>query len=95
MSPSMELSILHTQPLDLPNTPKLHTHLIKFPYNECRVIEGSDLLIAMSIYNGHSLQAHGLHGGLWGEKESMVEVVEELLTGRMREGGRERERERN
>ncbi len=56
------------------------TDLVEFSYDKLRVIEGADLLEALSVDDGHSLEAHGLHGGLGGEEEAMVEVVEELLT---------------
>ncbi len=56
-------------------------YLVKLPYDELCVVEGSNLLIALSVHNGHSLQAHGLHRRLGGEEKAMVEVVEEFLTG--------------
>ena len=41
-----------------------HANLFHFGHDVLRVIERSDLLEAVAIDDGHSLQAHGLHGGL-------------------------------
>ena len=66
------------------------TYQCHFPNNELSVIEGSNLLIALAVDNGHGLETHGLHIGLGGQQEPVVEVIEKLSTG---ERGRERDRE--
>ena len=56
----------------------IQAYLLQFSHNKLCVMEGSYLLIVQSIDDGHSLQAHGLHWGLGGEEEPVVEVIEEL-----------------
>ena len=56
-------------------------YLIQLVHHERGVIEGSDLLVALTIHNGHGLKTHGLHGGLWREQEPVVQITEELLSG--------------
>lgn len=55
------------------------TYLIQLVHHKRGVIEGPNLLVALAIHNGHSLQTHGLHGRLWREQESVVQITEELL----------------
>ena len=55
-------------------------YLFQLVYDELCIVERANLLVALSVDNGHSLQAHGLHGGLGRQQESMIEVVEELKT---------------
>lgn len=54
------------------------TNLLQLVDYERSVIERSYLLVALPIHNSHCLQTHGLHGGLWGEEEPMVQVIEKL-----------------
>ena len=42
----------------------------------------SNLIVIVAIDNSHSLEAHSFHGGLGGEKEAMVEVVEKVQSAR-------------
>jgi len=56
----------------------IQAYLLQFAHNKLCVVERAYLLIVQSVDDGHSLQAHGLHGGLGGEEEPVVEVVEEL-----------------
>jgi len=55
------------------------TNLFHLGHDVFRVVEWPNLLEAVAIDDGHSLEAHGLHGGFGGQQEAMVEVIEELL----------------
>ena len=56
------------------------TYQCHLPGDELCVVERTYFLIALAVDDGHGLQAHGLHVGLWREQETMVEIIEELRT---------------
>ena len=64
--------------LDYTSSLKLHCNLVQLADDEGSVVEGPNLFVALPVDNGHGLQAHGLHGRLGREQESVVKVVEKL-----------------
>ena len=50
------------------------------------VVEGTNLLVAAAVHNGHGLKAHTFHGDFGRQQKAVVQVIEEFIAGRETQG---------